>query len=77
MLVIGNRGITLVVGVIMAATVLIAFSSLVSGNDKVIVTLLGVFLAVGTAQLLKERLRRQAVPREHSVEDRDETDSAE
>lgn len=73
MLVIGNRGMTLIVGVIVVATMLVAYSSLVSGNDKVTVTLVGMFIAMLVAELLKSRLRRQALP----DEDADARDGAE
>ncbi|MGO1976520.1 hypothetical protein [Brachybacterium tyrofermentans] len=73
MIVIGNKGITLIVGVLVVATMLVAYSSLVSGNDKVTVTLVGVLVALLVAELLRSRLRRQALP----DEDADARDGAE
>ena len=61
MIVIGNKAITLIVGVLVVATMLVAYSSLVSGHDKVTVTLVGMLISLLTAEYLKSRLRRQAL----------------
>ena len=62
MLVIGNTGITLIVGTLLAATALIAYLSPLAGNDKVTITFVGVLISLAVSELLKRRLYGDARP---------------
>ncbi|GAA1724003.1 hypothetical protein [Brachybacterium phenoliresistens] len=73
MLIIGNKGITLIVGALLAATALIAYLSPLAGNDKVTVTLIGVLVSLVVADLLKRRLYGDARP---DIAPRDEDEDA-
>ena len=64
MTIIENKGMAFVVGALFGATVIIAYSAHVSGNDKVTIMLVGTLITLFVAESLKARIYGRGTPRE-------------
>lgn len=71
MMTVGNKGITLIVGVLFATTAVMAYRIPVSGNDKVTIMLVGTFVTLLVSELLKSKLYHPRPPDEFEEEKRE------
>ena len=74
MIIVEHKGMTAIVGALFAATAIVAYSTPVSGNDKVTIMLVGTLITLFVSESLKARIYGRGNPREdsQSSEDGDE-----